>query len=96
MHAYTPLPIYIVTLSREAEIILSVILTFLLTLVLGVSLGVLSVLAVIKCRRSQKITLQTETEMKPPPIAIYEELDSIKPTEPHTQGNLAYGHVQFS
>ncbi len=84
----------LVTLSRVAEIILSVILTFLLTLVLGVSMGVFIVLAVIKCnsRRSEKIT---ETEMRPPAVAIYEEPDVIKP-EPHTQGNLAYGHVQFS
>ncbi len=50
-------------------------------------------LAVNKCRRSEKITLQTETEMKPPPV-IYEEPDGIKP-EPQTQGNTAYGHVQF-
>ncbi len=80
--------------SEEGRLILAIILTFLLTLVLGVSIGVLIVLAVNKCRRSQNITLQTETEMRPP-VAIYEDPDGIKP-EPHTQGNLAYGHVQFN
>ncbi len=87
---FTPLPI--VNLSRGAEITLSVILTFLLTMVLGISIGVL---AVNKWRRSKKVTLQlTETEMKPTPV-IYEEPEDIKP-DPHIQGNLAYGHVQFS
>ncbi len=79
---------------EEGRLILAIILTFLVTLVVGVSIGVLIVLAVNKCRRSQNITLQTETEMRPP-VAIYEDPDGIKP-EPHTQGNLAYGHVQFS
>ncbi len=82
-----------VTLSRNAAIAVTFVLTFVLTLVVGVSIGVLSVLAVNKCRRSEKITLQTETEMRPPP-AIYEEPEDIKP-EPQTQGNMAYGHVQF-
>ncbi len=82
---------------EEGRLILAIILTFLLTLVVGVSIGVLIVLAVNKCRRSQNITLQTETEMRTPPVAIYEEPDSIKiKPEPHTQGNLAYGHVQFN
>ena len=63
-------------------------------MVVGVSIGALSVLVVNKCRKSEKITLETETEMIAPSIAIYEEPDSIKP-EPQTQGNLAYGHVQF-
>ena len=83
-------------LSREAVIALTFVLTFLPTLVFGVSIGVLIVLAVNKYRRSEKVTLQTETEMRQPPV-IYEEPDSIKiKPEPHTQGNLAYGHVQFS
>ncbi|XP_064398004.1 uncharacterized protein LOC135344681 [Halichondria panicea] len=77
-------------ISREAEIALSVSVTFFLTLVLAISVFI--VLAVNKCRRSEKITLQTETEMRQPPV-IYED---IKP-EPHTQGNLAYyGHIHFS
>ena len=88
--------ISIATLSREAVIALTFSLTFLLTLVVGVSIGIFSMLVVNKCRKSQKITLQTETEMIPPPVAIYEDPDSIKiKSEPHTQGNLAYGHVQF-
>ncbi len=85
--------ISVATLSPEAAIALTFALTFLLTLVLGVSIGTLSALAINKCRRNQKINLETETEIRPP-VAIYEEPDSIKP-EPHTQGNLAYGHVQF-
>ena len=60
---------------------------------MGVVIGVLSVLVVNKCRRSKNITLQTETEMRPPP-AIYEEPDNVKP-DPQTQGNMAYGHVEF-
>ncbi len=89
-------PLFLATLSCEAAVALSVTLTFLVTLVVGVSIGVLIVLAVNKYRRSEKITLQTETEMRPPPV-IYEEPDSIKiKPEPQTQGNLAYGHVQFS
>ena len=88
------MPPSFVGLSREAEIALSVSVTFLLTLVLGVSIGALIVLAVNKCRRSEKVTLQTETEMRQPPV-IYEEPGDIKP-EPHTQGNLAYGHIHFS
>ncbi len=86
-------PLFLATLSREAVIALTFALTFLVTLVLGVSIGVL---IVNKCRRSENITPQTETEMRPPPV-IYEEPDSIKiKLEPQTQGNLAYGHVQFS
>ncbi|XP_064397731.1 uncharacterized protein LOC135344450 [Halichondria panicea] len=85
---------FIPTLSPEAAIALTFALTFLLTLVLGVSIGTISALAINKCRRNQKINLETETEIRPPVVAIYEEPDSIKP-EPHTQGNLAYGHVQF-
>ncbi len=69
-------------------------MTFFLTLVLGVAISVFIVLAVNKCKRSDKITLQTETEMRQPPV-IYEEPEDIKP-EPHTQGNLAYGHIHFS
>ncbi len=80
-------------LSTEAAVGLSVVLTFVLTVVMCVSIGVLSVLIVNKCRRSERITLQTETEMRPPP-AIYEEPDNVKP-DPQTQGNMAYGHVQF-
>ncbi len=83
--------LFLATLSHEAVIALTFALTFLVTMALGVSIGVLIVLAVNKCRR---VTLQTETEMRPPPV-IYEEPDAIKP-EPQTQGNLAYGHVQFS
>ncbi len=88
--------LFLATLSREAVIALTFALTFLVTMALGVSIGVLIVLAVNKCRRSENIhvTLQTETEMIPPPV-IYEEPDAINP-EPQTQGNLAYGHVQFS
>ena len=86
--------ISVATLSPEAAIALTFALTFLLTLVLGVSIGTISALAINKCRRNQKINLETETEIRPPVVAIYEEPDSIKP-EPHTQGNLAYGHVQF-
>ncbi|XP_064397626.1 uncharacterized protein LOC135344348 isoform X2 [Halichondria panicea] len=71
---------------------ISVIVTFLLTLALGISIGVLFVLAVNKYRKSEKVTLQTETEMGQPPVAIYEDLDVVKP-DPRTQGNLAYGHV---
>ncbi len=82
------------SLSIESRLILAVTLTFMLTLVVGVSIGVLIVLAVNKCRKSQKITLQTVTEMKPP-VAIYEDPDGIK-RDPHTQGNRAYGQVQFS
>ncbi len=86
--------ISVATLSPEAAIALTFALTFLLTLVLGVSIGALSALAINRCRRNQNINLETETEIRPP-VAIYEEPDSIKP-EPHTQGNLAYGHVQFN
>ncbi len=87
------MPPSFIGLSREAEIALSVSVTFLLTLVLGVSIGALIVLEVNKCR-SEKVTLQTETEMRPSPV-IYEEPEAVKP-EPHTQGNLAYGHIHFS
>ncbi|XP_064397675.1 uncharacterized protein LOC135344395 isoform X2 [Halichondria panicea] len=74
-------------LSFDVKLILALILTFLVTLVVGVSIGVVIVLAVIKYRRSKKITPQlTETEMIPPQPVIYEE---IKP-DPHTCRNLAY------
>ncbi len=79
--------------STGATVALSVTLTFLLTLVVGVSIGVLIVVAVNKCRRSQKVTLQTETEMRAPPV-IYEEPDVIKP-DPLTQGNTAYGEIVY-
>ncbi len=73
---------------------LTFVLTFVFTLVVGVSIGVLSVLAVNKCKRSERTSeTETETEMRPPPV-IYEEPDGIKP-DPQTQGNTAYGHVQF-
>ncbi len=75
-------------LSIDDRLILAIILTILLTLVVGVSIGVLSVLAVNKCRRSEKIILKAETEMRPPPGVQ----ESTKP-DPHTQENLAYGHV---
>ncbi len=75
-------------LSIDDRLILAIIPTFLLTLVVGVSIGVLSVLAGKKCKRSEKITLKTETEMRPPPG----EQENTKP-DPHTHGNLAYGHV---
>ncbi len=79
--------------STGATVALSITLTFLVTLVLVVSIGVLIVLAVNKCRRSEKVTLQTETEMIPPPV-IYEEPDAIKP-DPLTQGNTAYGEIVY-
>ena len=47
-----------------------------------------------RCRRSGQSS-QTETEMKTPTAVVYEEPECIKP-DPHTQGNVAYGHVQFS
>ena len=59
---------------------------------IGISIGVLIVLAVNKCRRSESTTLQTETEIMPPPV-IYEDLDDIKP-DPFTQGNVAYELVK--
>ena len=80
-------------ISTEASIAIAVSLTFLLTLVLGVSIGVLSVLGYQRCRRSGQSS-QTETEMKTPTAAEYEEPVVSKP-DPHTQGNVAYGHVQF-
>ena len=64
--------------STGAAIALTFVLTFLLTLVLGVSISVLVVLAVNKYRRSKKVTLQTEIQMRPPPV-IYEEPSAIKP-----------------
>ncbi len=79
-------------LEDTYSVALAVILTFLFTLVVGVSIGILIVLAVNKCRRSENITLQTETEMRPPPV-IYEDPDDIKP-DPFTQGNVAYELVQ--
>ena len=74
----------------------AVCLTFLLTLVLGVSIGVLSVLGYQsqRCRRSGQSS-QTETEMMTPTAVVYEEPVVIKP-DPHTQGNVAYGHVLFT
>ncbi len=82
------------SLSFGVSVALAIILTFLLTLAVGISIGVLIVLAVNKCRRSENITLQTETEteMMPPPV-IYEDLDDIKP-DPSTQGNVAYELVK--
>ena len=71
-------------ISIDDRLILAIIL---LTLVVGVSIGVLSVLAVNKWRRSEKITLKTETEI----LGVQED---IKP-DPHAQGNRAYGHVNF-
>ncbi len=43
--------------------------------------------------------MQTETEMRPPPV-IYEEPDAIKPgplikPDPLTQGNTAYGEIVY-
>ncbi len=75
-------------LSIDDRLTLAIILTFLLTLIVGISIGILSVLAVKKCRRSEKITLKTETEMRPPPGVQ----ENTKP-DPHTQGNLDYGHL---
>ena len=72
----------------------AVCLMFLLTLVLGVSIGVLSVLRYQRCRRSGQSS-QTETEMRTPTAVVYEEPVVIKP-DPHTQGNVAYGHVHFT
>ncbi len=62
------------SLSFGEYVALAVILdlTFLFTLFVGVSIGVLIVLTVNKCRRSENITLQSETEMIPP-LVIYEE-----------------------
>ncbi len=81
-------------LSFGVSIAVAVILTFLLTLALGISIGVFIVLAVNKWRRSENITLQTETEteMIPPPV-IYEEPNDIKP-DPFTQENVAYELVK--
>ncbi len=79
--------------STEAAVGLSVVLTFVLTVVVCVFIGVLSVLIVNKWRKSERITLQTETEMRPPP-AIYEEPDNVKP-DPQTQGNMAYGEIHY-
>ena len=79
--------------STEATVSLTFALTFLLTLVIGVSIGAFVVLAVNNCRRSEKVTLQTETEMRPPPV-IYEEPDGIK-SDPLTQGNAAYGEIVY-
>ncbi|XP_064403761.1 uncharacterized protein LOC135349189 [Halichondria panicea] len=58
----------------------------------GISIGVFIVLGVNKWRRSENITLQTETEMIPPPV-IYEEPNDIKP-DPFTQENVAYELVK--
>ena len=72
----------------------AVCLTFLLTLVLGVSIGVLSVLGYQRCRKSGQSS-QTGTEMMTPTAVVYEKPVVIKP-DPHTQGNVAYGHVHFT
>ena len=77
------------SLSFGVSVALAVILTFLLTLALGISIRLL---AVNKFRRSENTTLQTETEMMPPPV-IYEDLNDIKP-DPFTQGNVAYELVK--
>ena len=82
------------SLSSESSIALSTVLSFLFSVVLGVSIGVFSVLGYQRCRRSGQSS-QSETEMKTPTAVVYEEPGGIKP-DPHTQGNLAYGHVQFS
>ena len=76
-------------LSFGVSITVAVILTF---LALGISIGVFIVLGVNKWRRSENITLQTETEMIPPPV-IYEEPNDIKP-DPFTQENVAYELVK--
>ncbi len=55
------------SLSFGEFVALAISLTSLFTLVVGVSIGVLIVLAVNKCTRSENITLQTETVMRPPP-----------------------------
>ncbi|XP_064393477.1 uncharacterized protein LOC135340957 isoform X2 [Halichondria panicea] len=79
--------------STGAAVALTFVLTFLLTLVIGISIGVFIVLTVNKYRRSEKVTLQTDTEMIPPPV-IYEEPEAIKP-DPLTQGNAAYGEIVY-
>ena len=83
----------VTSFSTGAAVALTFVLTSLLTLVLGVSIGALILLAVNKWRRSEKVTLQTETEMRPPPV-IYEEPEAIKP-DPLTQGNAAYGEIVY-
>ena len=80
------------SLSSESSIAFSTVLTFLFSVILGVSIGVLSVLGYQRCRRSGQSS-QTETEMETTATVMYEEPGKFKP-DPHTQGNLAYGHVQ--
>ena len=79
--------------STGAAVAPTFVLTFLLSLVLVVSIGVLIVLAVNNFRRSEKVTLQTETEIRSPPV-IYEEPEAIK-LDPLTQGNAAYGEIVY-
>ena len=93
-HVSLCLTLSVLSHSLLESVALTFILTFLLTLVLGVSIGVLSVLGYQRCRRSGQSS-QTETEMETPTAVVYEEPGVIKP-DPHTQGNLAYGHVQFT
>ena len=83
----------VTSFSTGAAVALTFVLTFLLTLVIGISIGVFIVLTVNKYRRSEKVTLQTDTEMIPPPV-IYEEPEAIKP-DPLTQGNAAYGEIVY-
>ena len=77
-----------VGLSIEGRLALAVILTILL---IGVTFGVLIVIAVIKVRRSKKKT-ETESEVISPAV-IYEDPEDIK-LDLHTQGNVAYKHMQ--
>ena len=83
------------SLSYEGYIVLSAVSIFLFSVVLGIFIGVFSVLGYQKCRRSVKSSPQTETELQTTVIAMYDEPEDFKP-DPHTEGNLAYGHVQHT
>ena len=67
----------------------------LFSVVLGIFIGVFSVLGYQRHRRSVKSSPQTETELQTTVFAMYDEPEDFKP-DPHTEGNLAYGHVQHT
>ena len=60
-------------------------------LLVATSLVVVTV-TVCCCKRKSKPSIANELHQLGP---VYEQVDDLKP-DPHTEGNLAYGHVQHT
>ena len=79
----------LISLTVAVWVIVTVIAMILLV---ATSLVVVTVTVLCYCKRRSKPSKAIDLHQLGP---VYEQVDDLKP-DPHTEGNLAYGHVQHT